>query len=230
MATPSPRNRPVAVYDPGNRETWGESDFERRQRLPIGADSNANPTGAQAGRSTMDPARLAGMISRGTARPGQVAAAQFANEMARGAAALKGQQIGNEASQFKLEAEKQGLGALLRAYQKFMEDGGTLPATGVANNAGQKTTPQATGPGVPMQPSITTPSTPSTPPSMSGTSQNISTTLNPYGLGSTGIDLGATPTAQTPTWGTPTTPKKNTAQNFVNQFNPYGISSTGLTF
>lgn len=227
MATPSPRNRPVAVYDPGKRETWGESDFERRQRLPIGADSNANPTGTPAGRSTMDPARLAGMISRGTARPGQVAAAQFANEMARGAAALKGQQIGNEASQFKLEAEKQGLGKLLSVVQKFMEDGGTLPMTGVANNAGQKTTPQATGPGVPMQPSITTPSTP---PSMSGTPQNISTTLNPYGFGSTGIDLGTTPTAQTPTWGTPTTPKKNTAQNFVTQFNPYGIGSTGLTF
>jgi len=227
MATPSPRNRPVAVYDPGKRETWGESDFERRQRLPIGADSNANPTGAQAGRSTMDPARLAGMISRGTARPGQVAAAQFASGMAGAAASLEGAKIRNEYNKLQLEAEKQGLGALLRAYQKFMEDGGTLPATGVANNAGQKTTPQATGPGVPMQPSITTPSTP---PSMSGTPQNISTILNPYGLGSTGIDLGATPTAQTPTWGTPTTPKKNTAQNFVNQFNPYGISSTGLTF
>lgn len=168
MATPSPRNRPVAVYDPGNRATWGESDFERRQRLPIGADSNANPTGMQAGRSTMDPARLAGMISRGTARPGQVEAAKFASGMAREAEALKGQQIGNEYNQLKLEAEKQGIAKLREAYDN-MVNGGTTPATGAANNAGRGTTPQATGPGVPMQPSIATPKTYPLPPDPFGT-------------------------------------------------------------
>lgn len=120
MATPSPRNRPVAVYDPGRRETWGESDFERRQRLPIGADSNANPTGTPAGRSTMDPARLAGMISRGTARPGQVAAAQFASGMAGAAASLEGAKTRNEYNKLQLEAEKQGIEKLREEYAKWM--------------------------------------------------------------------------------------------------------------
>lgn len=103
------------------------------------------------------------MISRGTARPGQVAAAQFTNEMARGAEALRGQQIGNEAGQFKLEADKQGLGALLRAFEKFKK-AGTPPPTRAANTEDQETPPppppQATVPGVPMQPTIPTPPLP----------------------------------------------------------------------
>lgn len=73
--TPS-GNRPYAV--PAG---WEDNSIANNQRrgVPAGWEDNslANRRGTTAGRSTLDPYRIAGMMSRGRARPGQVRAAEF---------------------------------------------------------------------------------------------------------------------------------------------------------
>lgn len=228
MATISPRNRPVATYDPANNRTWGMSDYERRQAMPIGAYSNANPTGTASGRSTMDPGRLAGMISRGTARPGQVEAAKFAATMESQAEALKGNQVQRDYYQTKLDAERQGIAALRNAYEKAMNGGNgqaMLPGTPAASSAPNTTRPAAT--------------------STSDTAADWAAKLNPLGFGPTGIDVSSAPspaasvvpTAAIPTsvtmpkTSTPPKKKPQTAADLAGQFsNPFGMVSTGISF
>lgn len=223
MATPSAFNRPYATnaYDRSKL-----SEFEKLQQMPFGADNLANRAATPVGRSTMDPARIAGMISRGTARPGQIEAAKFAGAMAGQAEALEGAKAQREYYQNRAQAEKLGASALVNAYRKmFGENKATTPTTNEAAKTEQAPpTEPATGQGVPMLPSAVTPPTLDSP-SPSSQPQNISSKLNPYGFGATGINLG-TPSVVP----LPEVPKKKPAQSFANQFNPYGLGSAGLTF
>lgn len=124
MATSSSRNRPYATnaYD---RSKPSEFEKLQPQYSEFGADNLANRAATPVGRSTMDPARIAGMISRGTARPGQVEAVKFAGAMAGQAEALEGAKAQREYYQNRAEAEKAGTEALRDAYRKMFEKDNT---------------------------------------------------------------------------------------------------------
>jgi hypothetical protein len=93
MALPSPLGRL-----PSFTNAPGASGFEKLQNSPFGSGSLTaglsqriqqagglgNMRGTPVGRSTMDPERALGMLSRGTARPGQVQAALSLEQLQRG--------------------------------------------------------------------------------------------------------------------------------------------------
>jgi hypothetical protein len=117
MATPSQFNRSYAS-NPWDKSQ--PSQFQQLQQQPFGANSLANRAATPVGRSTTDPGRLVGMISRGTARPGQVEAAKFGAAMAGQQASLANAQLSGDVYRARLEAEKKGMSQMDEIYNKFM--------------------------------------------------------------------------------------------------------------
>jgi hypothetical protein len=115
----------------------GAGGFEKLQNSPFGSGSLTaglsqgiqsagglgNMRGTPVGRSTMDPGRALGMLSRGTARPGQV-------EAAMGLANLQRQQT-QDARQGRLfDMQMEQANALTEAYKRMGLMGGDGPTTG----------------------------------------------------------------------------------------------------
>lgn len=90
----------------------GASAFEKLQNAPFGSWSASMGQARPVGRSTMDPMRALGMLSRGTARPGQVQAAL-------GMAQLQRQQAQDERQGLLFDQQMQQADALTEAYKRM---------------------------------------------------------------------------------------------------------------
>lgn len=127
----------------------GAGGFDKLQNSPFGSGSLTaglsqriqqsgglgETRGIPVGRSTMDPERALGMLSRGTARPGQVQAALGMENLQR-------QRRQDERQDTLFQQEQQRIDLLKKAYEQM--SGGQPPTTG-AN-------PPATGGNAPPPP------------------------------------------------------------------------------
>lgn len=132
MATPSSLGRL-----PSYSNAPGAGGFEKLQNSPFGSGSLTaglsqgiqaagglgNMRGTPVGRSTMDPGRALGMLSRGTARPGQV-------EAALGLANLQRQQTQDARQGQLFDKQMEQANALTEAYKRMGLLGGDGQSTG----------------------------------------------------------------------------------------------------
>ena len=135
----------------------GAGGFEKLQNSPFGSGSLTaglsqriqqagglgNMRGTPVGRSTMDPERALGMLSRGTARPGQVEAALGMENLQR-----QRRQDARAESQFQREEDRRN--RLTDAYIQMTkgETGGSSEGVDpgfTPSSAGNQTTPPMTG-------------------------------------------------------------------------------------
>lgn len=153
---------------------WGKSQPSQYQQSigpTFGSNSLANRAATPVGRSTLDPYRVAGMMSRGTARPNQVAAAQFLRQ-------TQGQEMHQQEQMMDTARDAMGIqqdamtGSATRDYiaesKKKLQDQ-TNPN---AVNLGTPTVPGATPPvpgATPPVPGATPPVFPGAPPTLLGT-------------------------------------------------------------
>lgn len=92
--------------------------FQALQNTPFGAMSLANRAATPVGRSTMDPARIAGMISRGTASKNKIAGATFMQN-------LQDSMIGRQLNERQMRMREQSVAEERRRYdleQKQKQD------------------------------------------------------------------------------------------------------------
>lgn len=132
MATPSSLGRL-----PSYSNAPGAGGFEKLQNSPFGSGSLTaglsqgiqaagglgNMRGTPVGRSTMDPGRALGMMSRGTARPGQV-------EAALGMANLQRQQTQDARQGQLFDKQMEQANAITEAYKRMGLLGGDGQTTG----------------------------------------------------------------------------------------------------
>lgn len=132
MATPSSLGRL-----PSYSNAPGAGGFEKLQNSPFGSGSLTaglsqgiqaagglgNMRGTPVGRSTMDPGRALGMLSRGTARPGQV-------EAALGLANLQRQQTQDARQGQLFDKQMEQANAITEAYKRMGLLGGDGQTTG----------------------------------------------------------------------------------------------------
>ena len=160
---------------------WDKSQPSAAQQSlgpSFGSNSLANRAATPVGRSTLDPYRVAGMMSRGTARPGQVAAAQFLQQTQGQEMQMQGHQLGMARDASKMQQDAM-TGNATRDYiaeaQKKLKD----QANPNAVNLGTPTVPGATPPvpgatppvpgATPPVPGATPPAFPGAPPTLLGT-------------------------------------------------------------